>query len=566
MSLGSQDIDTAKILDPTADVKKGFVYPILSSGNRHTYKTFTSQSSSESSFVFNAPPPSQNIIVDRLIYLKVPVTVDLTGTAGDNLDKLYISNYHAFRSYPLSSVMSTLEVTLNDSSVSINMSDVIKPLLQYHNNSRNLGERIQSMTPTLMDQSQQYSDLQDSARNPLGSFVDSEDGAYTGRGGFPVTISNNTATSATISATITEPLMISPLVFGCDEQQPGFIGLRTFDLTANFGSDLSRIWSYDSDNGGTLTDISVSFGTPQLLFHYITPPQYMSIPKTVRYPFLSIERYPTTLTNTEIESGESTTISSSNINLNSIPRIIYLFVRKNNSDLTAADTDSYFSIEGVKVNWNNNAGLLSEASKERLYYISAKNGVNMSWNQWSGEPTPYISNDSDLSISGVGSVLALEFGTDIGLRDDEAPGMLGNFQLQIDIDCTNQSDEAIIPSFYIVTHSEGIFSIEDGSCRKQIGVVSHNDVMNAKRKAGMNYNHLKYMSGSAINWRNLMEKAKRVYSSVSPKLSEIRNCANLGREVIRDIRGNNKKSSAAKKDAGKMIKPARRKYTKRKTR
>ena len=532
MSLAINEIEPVTIIDPIIDLNEKVHYGILRSGNRHTYKTFVSTSYSNSSAVFSAPPPNQKIILDRLIYLKQPVTIAFTGTAADQ--SLLLSGYDAFRAYPLSSCIETLEVDINDVTLSINMADVIKPLLQYHNNCRKLGERLQSMTPTQMDQSQTYDQLANSNRNPLNSYVDGVDGAYMGRGAFPMTVSSNGAASASITATLTEPLMISPLMFGMNDNQDGFVGVQTFTCTVNWKNDLSYMWSHSDAGGGTLTDITVTLGQPSLLFHYITPPITMNISPMNQYPLLIIDRYPTDA-NAAVAAGGSTTLSSSNINLNSIPRMMYIFARKRNSDLTFTDTDSYFGIDSISVNWNNNAGLLSEASKQRLYQISVKNGVNMNWMQWSAEPSHYLGNGVDNSIGGTGSILALEFGTDIGLRDDEAPGLLGNYQLQLDLEVTNRSPDSITPTLYIITHSEGVFTIDNARSFKQIGILTKDDILTAEPMATINYSDLKYMSGSAINWSALASKARKIYDEVAPHYEQLWDCAKLAKNIGRDV-------------------------------
>ena len=66
---------------------------------------------------------------------------------------------------------------------------------------------------------------------------------------------------------------------------------------------------------------------------------------------------------------------------------------------------------------------MSSASKQDLYKMSVKNGCNMSWQQWAGDAVQTLSNGA--SFGTVGSVLAIDFGDDIGLDSTLAPGILG---------------------------------------------------------------------------------------------------------------------------------------------
>lgn len=541
MSLAIKKVKPVRVYDPIIDLNERAYYGILQSGNRHTYKTFVSTSYSNNSAVFSAPPPNQRIITDRLIYLKQPVNITFTGTSGG--DSLLLSGCDAFRSYPLASVMETLEININDVSLSINMGDVIKPLLHYHNNCRNLGERMQSLTPTQLDCSQTYSPLFQSNRNPLAAWIDGIEGTQTGRGAFPMEVVSNTDTAAEINATLTEPLMISPLLFGMNDNEDGLVGMQTFTCTINWKTDLSYIWSHSDAASSTISTITVTLGQPSLLFHYISPPLTMNIRPSYQYPLLIIDRYPTD-TNASLASGSSTTISSSNLNLNSIPRIMYIFARKKNSDVSFIDADSYLQINNISVNWNNNAGLLSEASQERLFAISCKNGCDMNWLQWSAQDSHFLGSGVDNVFNGVGSILAIEFGTDIGLREDEAPGLLGNYQLQLDVQVTNKSTDAITPTLYIITHSEGVFTIEDARSYKQVGVMTVNDIMNSAPDEGVNYRDLKYMSGSGLNFKELYRKGRKIYKEIAPHYKELKGCANLVASVGKKAMKGSSKGSA----------------------
>ena len=88
---------------------------------------------------------------------------------------------------------------------------------------------------------------------------------------------------------------------------------------------------------------------------------------------------------------------------------------------TFNDTDSYLGIEKISINWNNRSGLLASTTKNSLYSLSRKNGCYMSWNQWSAENMYLSSGGITTRQNGCGSIVCLEFGTDIGLLDVEAP-------------------------------------------------------------------------------------------------------------------------------------------------
>ena len=208
------------------DVNEEKIYAILRGGAEVTYKTISSTSFSNSSAQFTAPPPSPRIIVDRNIHLRMPVTLSFTGVGGAGQNLLQ-SGYDAFRFMPISQILNVLTVMVNNNSVSINMSDVIEPLLRYHNNCYDK-EYEYSMTPSEMDQSQIYENLELSVRNPLAYYGDGSDCTVPHRGSFPYQVFNNTNTTAEVTAVLTEPLFLSPMVFKGLKQ--GFLGVQNMDL------------------------------------------------------------------------------------------------------------------------------------------------------------------------------------------------------------------------------------------------------------------------------------------------------------------------------------------------
>lgn len=95
----------------------------------------------------------------------------------------------------------------------------------YHNDFHNrFGQ--DSLTPSMLDQAQQYINSAASVRNPLAVYYDNSF-EQTRAGYVGMQVLTNTATSATILLTITEPIFISPFVTGkCSDYTSGFIGVN----------------------------------------------------------------------------------------------------------------------------------------------------------------------------------------------------------------------------------------------------------------------------------------------------------------------------------------------------
>lgn len=155
---------------------------------------------------------------------------------------------------------------------------------------------------------------------------------------------------------------------------------------------------------------------------------------------------------------------------------MYIFARRDDSTQTAFTSDSYFSLpqrdNPITITWNNQQ-FLASSSTEDLYNISTKNGCTMSYSQF---------------VNRTGSVICLDFGTDIGLESNEAPGMLGNYQLSLNCRFRNTHPTAsITPTMYVVVVYEGVVNINDGAASQMLGVLSPSDILNAKPSPNVSY-------------------------------------------------------------------------------
>lgn len=481
MSLVREEIRVRPSVTSSLNIGREVHYDALIGGSEVTYQQVTSTSYSQSQANFTANPPSPGVVVDRHVLLKQPVTLTFNGTpeAGS---RLLQSGYDAFRAMPLHSVMNTLQLGLNNSKLTLNASEVIHEMMRYYGDERD--QEHLSLTPAYMDQSQEYDDLVNTNRNPLAQFGEKDSGVPK-RGGFPYTAINNPVdgVQATVDAVLTEPLMISPLLWGPDESK-GLVRVQNMNVTINWDSDLSRMWSHAAGSGSVISSITVSLGQPSLLFKYITPPATMEIPKSIDYRYNEVEVYTTELNNPQA-SNSTYPMNSSNIQLNTVPSHLLVYVKERRSDRTYATTDSWQSIESLTMSFANRSGIFSGARKQELYRISRSNGMNQSWAEWSGESMFVESGSSELEKHGVAGVFVAKFGRDIPITDPSVTvGTPGTFNLQLTVNVKNQNQErSINPALYVVPIYEGILTLADNQAIQQLAILSQEDVLDAASKA-----------------------------------------------------------------------------------
>ena len=485
MSLAMNPIKTVRIKEPAIDIDEDKVFAIFTGGQDNTYYNYPANAYSTTQATWNINTPSERIIIDRKIYLRARVRLQLTGP---DLGKLLIqSGRDAPRAFPLTNSMSALNVQINNSQVTITMADVMKGVQRYMD-ERELYQEY-SNSPCYPDQSQTYSELAGFLRNPLNHAGDSIYGAIEPRGAYPVTINSLTNTTADIEFDFCEPLMISPLHFN-KSLTNGFIGVKNLSVVIQWKSNLiNTIWSRNEDDG-LFDSAAVTFnGAPELLVRNITPSELVmqDLPENSVYPYHHIQSFQTNLPS--LAAGLQNTRTNESIQVSVIPRRMFIYLIREQSEERYDRPDSYMSIEDISINFANRSGLLASASKRDLYNISKKNGVNLTWREWSGDVSHAIVG-TDNELTGVGSVLCVYVPEDITIFNSDllAPGVVEKTNLQVTVTYKNlHPTETITPRLMIVTQTDGIFTIQNGLSYQQTGIISQEDVLNSKFMKGIEY-------------------------------------------------------------------------------
>lgn len=530
MSLSYQKLTPILVEDPLTLVNDVQTFPIVQGGNKVSFKAFTSGNISSSSMQFSCPPPSAGTIINRNIRATVPVRLTFTGRVITNNvlfagpTSLLNADLDAPRFMPLNGSLETLQVNINNTSVSQAQSDIIHALTRY-DICPELRRKEYSTSAAYPDCSYNYSDLVGSARNPLGSYSNVPEGCAIPRGGVPFNIVANaavvpalgagTAATAQVDMCISESLILSPLFWGkLSQNRQGLYNVNSLDVNLSFLAQAGfRMWSHcpivatsGADqitsvidtitvqfNGFNAPAFSFSQNFPQLLFQYMTPNiltrQRLDPNLPITYNYHNVTRYPTDIGSIAF-GGAPTPVSSNNIQLSSIPERIFVYIRPNNATLQSrADiTDCYLSISNITVQWANQNTVLSTATQDQLYNICLDAGLSMDWAAFSGEGVyngAFPPNALSDKYGGVGSVLCLETAKTIQLDGDQCPGMNGQFQLQVTAYAQNKNRSGAwdnLPlTMYIVCVSMGTFTITGlGSAQQQEGVVSAMDILDAQ--------------------------------------------------------------------------------------
>jgi hypothetical protein len=504
------DFKTCLITDSTiSDLTDEQVFAVTTGASQNTYQQFQAISTSSSSIVWNIQIPSESIVIDRKALIQSDLTLTLKYSdvaVGDTAYNYGLSD--AFAPFPLNSLFTTLSATINNANVSINLQDTLSAMLRL-NSTRELNA-YNSMCPCLPDQSYlNYSDGVLTNNNPLASWnTQSFDNDFASRGSFPVTsvlnqydstgtFVSNSPICATVgnvfivqvTATFTEPIFLAPFIFGDPEYNAsGMLGVNTLNVVANIDGSARRVFRTASQSTveitlGTASNSNPFNNTRMLLNFKSLQPTQIKSSKCV-LPYYDYSRYLSSSNNSTMTSGSTSTLTSNQFQLNQLPDYFLIMVRKPMSSTTIKDTDSWFSINNISVNLNNQSGLLSSASQNDLWRMSRSAGSHQSWPEFSGSA---MFNDNETGVGKLvkttGSLLVLSPSLHLSLPPFLANGSLGQFSLQFNINVTNNYSESIQPEILLICCNAGIMTLQAGSASIFTGLLTKSMVLDAQEKS-----------------------------------------------------------------------------------
>jgi hypothetical protein len=257
---------------------------------------------------------------------------------------------------------------------------------------------------------------------------------------------------------------------------------------------------------------------------FLSPSLDVPLPPKSIVPYMEFPRYIGT-PGTKVDPStkyqdKSTQLTSQTITLPNIPDYLVIYVKP--QSYTAEEGDWSLPITNISLNFDNFSGLLSTVSQEQLYQMSVHNGVDMDWSSWSGLGAVPLSG-LGTAVGGwtglVGGPLVLRPGRDFALQAGQAPGLVGNFTLQFNLQVQNFTGAAETPLIFTVPISSGFFETIKGSSRIIKGVLTEQDILSAPahspeaelqrpvgagRKPSSSVHSMPYMGGRKSSGRSSM--------------------------------------------------------------
>lgn len=520
------DFKTILVKDSViGDITSDLDFAVLGGASQTTYQRFPSTSSSNSSLIFNIQIPSENVVIDRAMLITTGLSFTINaGSATVPANQVPIGakvfDYgltDALQAFPLNSLLTTATAQINNTTVSINTQDVLPSLLRM-NDSREL-YRYNSTTPSFPDCAYaSYADGVGANNNPLSAYDNASfDIDQLPRGSFPVSVvvahyiggvytdASPVSTAVTdtwiitVQTIVTEPLVLSPFIFGDPEyNRQGILGINNMSLTLNVDAQCKRLFSTANNyitnislgtsanaNGFTSTSaigISTQPSAPAVLFKFLSSQPSDLIQTRNIVPYMDFPRYLTNSANQPtIAIGGTATLTSSNLQINQIPDKFLINVRVPMSQQRWYNSSTFLTINNISINLNNQSGLLSSASQFDLWRLSIRNGSTQSWEEFSGQAMVVNNTTGGGSVIGTtGSLLVLNPAYDLSLPDYITCGSLGNYNFQFQCSVSNQFGFSITPEIIIICVNSGIFVTQSGVSSVYTGLLTKEMVLSAK--------------------------------------------------------------------------------------
>lgn len=513
------DIQKIAVFDERIVQRSPVQYAVEQGAQSATNTSFPALSQSTSQHTYQIQVPSENVFLDKAIdwtstvFLKLTVAPD-TVTAGDPV--LILGEDAALAPFPLHQLVSTMSATINDTTVSVNTSDVLPQLLRMADSAKNRQLRT---CPTYLDTYRTYNDAVGATNNPLAGYAyattnNPPNGAYwnidfTNAAGVSIAPPVQTAAltyTVHLKFTSTEKLILSPFVFNdVNENETGLFGLQNIQITMNLlqpslTNTAGRVLRHQ-DSRVSITDIEYNttpvngaFQSSAVNALFLSPS--LSLPRfsLSRVNYMEFPRYTQNVSGT-IQSGDTISgAQSQTITLPCIPDLI--IIKAIPTSYASTDGDWNLPITNISVNFDNFSGLLSSFTPEELFNLSCANGLDMTWNEWSGQA---LSGNGDKQFIGtVGGFLVLKPSRDITLQTGQAPSNVGNYTFQFNYSVYNPSDNAVTNwNLVVITANSGFFESVKGSSRVVKGVLSTADVIAADEKGPLTRSEVNRYVGGA---------------------------------------------------------------------
>jgi len=470
------------------DLRTEREFSVMHGCTEFSRSTYSQQNPNSTNVNILCNPPGAETLIHPIVWKKATVkfTSVITNTTTNNVVNPYRSAANKskliFRSFPLEQIIQNEEFLINQNSFTVTRMPDYSDCM--HRFANSVDDKINefSLTPSQVDEFTSYDFGALTNKDPFAEYGGTQIGES--RHAFftkaiidhlsenvnvPARANNVDGTlTRTFTVDIMEPVKISPFYY----QPFAITGVDQLQYRAQF-ANLDRMFCLSSalDNAVSYAN-TISIERFELHFSFTKPKLLSGLPSQIVYPYQQIDYSSMDEKEIAIANGESAELdfNFNQLNLTGVPRRMIIWISEKSGNYAGAagrllPSVSKSLITNININYNGRPGILGDASQEDLYDIAKKNGLNLSYKQYSQY---------------VGSYLALNFGEEIPLGEGEAPGSSGAPQLSFKVKAKNIGAASARFELNCAIIYEGTCAIiRGGGAIKQTAVITAQDVYNA---------------------------------------------------------------------------------------
>lgn len=369
---------------------------------------YVAQGLNNNSLNFSITTVDKSVLISRKIRLNIDFEMQFQGLGVPGGGLLQIGTYDAVRSYGIHRNIQNINLSIDGTSTSVNIADLITILSHIQSDFNN------DISITKPDNGQ-YEDYTNSVNSVLGrDYEKNQRGAQ-----MCYEIINNNQNDALIRVHLSEYLLISPLQWHGIEKS-GFHDINKLDITIQFINNLNRLWSHAINSPNVINSIVTNIINASIDIKYMTVDENLisvpipSIEKPIYNSYNKMSSYIQAYTAGPVAPNAQFTFNSQNYDFGALPTKLIIFFEENDNMKLFSDSNTFLSIESIDMKIGNKSGLLSNYSAQDLFEITKKNINNENYKYSDFVGYNFITNgNTTTKLSRVGSFLVLDIARDI---------------------------------------------------------------------------------------------------------------------------------------------------------
>lgn len=465
-----------KIYTPLSDVRDHKVYTTILGTNDYISKTDTASNPTANGNVSfnNISQNNNNTIFSKKAFLKYTYKIVFNGHIKEDagVDKLINAGYDAPSYMPIHSTIESAKVKINGVMFTYLIAENFRFRSKYFN-YENVNKSVTS-SYCFPDTFENFKDAFQTVEDPLATINDNINFVkYPPRGCIHnLEILENTDTQCILRFEAIEPCLFPPFITK-DNVEEGIYNISSLDITLNHVHP-NMIWSHN-DEKTVIDNMNVIIEKAQFEYSQAALPMGIETPMNCICPTFYHDLK--TTTGYTVRAGQSATLTSQNIVLNSIPDYILVWACEDKysgsvNDIVTRTAGSVCAPESIRVQLGTSKPLMNDLTQHQLYNQMVLSGLDMDYNHFKGEVKSLNGNVKYLCSAPVKLVPGLSAFND-GIKI--VSGMKCNENLNISLTFKNTSSIDKNINLYCLFVYNGVLNITKDGKPEEVYVM-YNDI------------------------------------------------------------------------------------------